>query len=146
MVVLGAVVAPATFEALPAREPETGRALAGAVFGASLLRFHWVSYACGIVTVLALGAMAALGPRPKAFAIRLAIATAMLGVAVYSGVVVLGGIDRVQREIGRGVAVSSLPATDERRVRFDRLHELSTSLMLVNIGAALVLLVWHARE
>jgi uncharacterized protein DUF4149 len=146
MVILGAIVAPTVFQVLPARDPETGRILAGAVFGATLTRFHYVSYACGAVILLSLVAMAVLGPRPASFAIRAGLVVIMLAVAVYSGVVVLGSVNRLQREIGENVAPSSLAATDARRLRFDQLHLLSTRLMMVNIVGALVLLYWEARE
>jgi hypothetical protein len=146
MVVLGAIVAPAVFQVLPLREPETGRVLAGAVFGTALGRFHLVAYACGAVILVTLIVMAVLGPRPPQFAVRTTLAAIMLGIAIYSGVVVLGGVERLQREIGADVAPSSLPATDARRVRFDSLHVLSTRLMLINMLGALVLLYWEARE
>src|SRR5687768_17124390 len=42
MVLLGAVVAPATFQVLQSIEPIAGRALAGEVFGVTLARFHYV--------------------------------------------------------------------------------------------------------
>src|SRR5688572_7635932 len=44
MVVLGAIVAPATFQVLEASAPAVGRALAGALFGTILARFHYVAY------------------------------------------------------------------------------------------------------
>jgi hypothetical protein len=131
---------------LPLREPEAGRLLAGAVFGAVLGRFYYVAYACGAVLVITLILMAVLGPRPAHFAIRTALAAVMLGIAVYSGVVVLGSVERVQREIGLAVAPSTLPDGDARRIRFDQLHLLSTRLMLINMLGALVLLYWEARE
>jgi hypothetical protein len=146
MVILGAIVAPTVFQVLPMREPEAGRLLAGAVFGAALGRFHYVAYACGAVLLVTLILMAVLGPRPAQFAVRSALAAIMLGIAVYSGVVVLGSVERLQREIGLTVAPSTLPDGDARRVRFDQLHALSTRLMLVNIVGALVLLYWEARE
>lgn len=146
MVILGAVVAPAVFEVLQAREPEVGRLLAGAVFGAALGRFHYVAYACGAVILVTLVAMAVLGPRPASFAIRAALAGIMLGIALYSGIVVLGSVDLLQREIGANVAPSSLAPGDARRIRFDQLHLLSTRLMLINVFGALVLLYWEARE
>jgi hypothetical protein len=68
----------------------------------------------------------------------------MLGVALYSGLVVLRQIDAVQAAAG-GLP-SRLPAGDERRVRFDALHVLATRLMMFNIAGALVLLYWEARE
>jgi hypothetical protein len=91
-----------------------------------------------------LAAMAVLGPRPRAFAIRCALIGIMLLISLYSGVIVLGRIDAVQQEIG-GLA-SSLPAGDARRTEFDALHRLSTNLMMVTMAGALVLLYWEARE
>ena len=144
MVVLGAVVAPTTFQVLQASEPVAGRALAGELFGVTLARFHYVAYAAGVVLLLSLTAMAVLGPRPVHFLVRTIIVTAMLCVALYSGFVVLGSIDRIQQEVG--TLPSRLPATDSRRLQFDALHQLSTRLMIVNMVAALVLLYWEARE
>lgn len=146
MVILGAVVAPTVFQVLPEREPVAGRILAGAVFGAALTRFHYVAYACGGVILVSLITMALLGPRPAAFAVRTAVVSAMLGVALYSGFVVLRSVDHLQQEIGANVAPSSLPDGDARRVRFDQLHLLSTRLMMVNMLGALALLYWEARE
>ena len=144
MVILGAVVAPTTFQVLQAAVPATGRELAGAVFGAMLARFHYVAYAAGGLLLLTLAAMRVLGPRPAHVGVRAIIAAVMLAVALYSGMVVLHQIDAVQVEAG-GLP-SRLPAGDDRRVRFDALHLLSTRLMIFNICAALVLLYWEARE
>jgi len=144
MVVLGAVVAPTTFQVLQASEPVTGRALAGELFGATLARFHYVAYAAGVCLLFSLAAMAVLGPRPAHFLVRSIIVTGMLAVALYSGFVVLDGIDRIQQEVGS--LPSRLPVTDSRRLQFDALHQLSTRLMMLNIFAALVLLYWEARE
>ena len=135
MVVLGAIIAPATFQVLQARAPEIGRALAGELFGTILARFHYVAYACGGVLVISIGAMAVLGPRPRAFAVRLGLITIMLLVAVYSGFIVLRSIDAIQLEAGR--LPSLLPADNPLRVRFDSLHQLSTRLMMGNILGAL---------
>ena len=144
MVVLGAVVAPTTFQVLQAIEPSTGRLLGSAVFGAILSRFHDVAYGAGTLALLALAAMALLGPRPVAFAVRSAIVALMLAVALYSGFVVLREVNSIQQEVG-GLP-SSLPAGDERRERFDLLHQLSTRLLVINIVGALTLLYWEARE
>lgn len=144
MVVLGAVVAPTTFQVLQDREPVAGRALAGELFGVMVERFHYVAYGAGIVLLVSLAAMAVLGPRPVHYLIRTLIVTAMLAVSLYSGFVVLGAIDRIQQEVG--TLPSQLPATDSRRVQFDSLHQLSTRLMMLNIAAALLLLYWEARE
>ena len=162
MIVLGAVVAPALFSALGALDPVSGRLFAGEGFGAVLQRFHYLAYGAGGILLVSLSAMALLGPRPRSFALRTAIVAVMLAVAVYSGVIVLGEIDSIQREIAASnpadppageptVAAthrlpSSLPAGDARRVRFDQLHVLSTRLMMFNIVAGLMLLVWEARD
>jgi len=144
MTMLGAVVAPTIFQTLQAADPDSGRALAGIAFGAILTRFHFVAYGCGLLLLVTLIAMALLGPRPKHFAIRCGIVAGMLLVSAYSGVVVLGEIDAIQREVG--TLPSRLPEGDPRRVRFDALHQLSTRLMMVDLMGALVLLYWEARE
>jgi uncharacterized membrane protein len=144
MVVLGAIVAPATFQVLQASAPSIGRALAGDLFGQVLARFHYVAYACGGIMLVSMVAMALLGPRPRAFAVRLAVISGMLLVAVYSGLIVLQTIDSIQLEAGR--LPSLLPAGDARRIRFDELHQLSTRLMMANIAGALALVYWEARD
>jgi hypothetical protein len=143
MVVLGAVVAPATFQVLQASEPVTGRELGGAVFTTILERFHYVAYGAGALLLITLALMAVLGPRPRHLAVRFALITAMLAVALYSGAVVLRNADGIRREVG---VPSRLPESDARRVRFDELHVLSTRLMMVNLVGALALLFWEARE
>jgi hypothetical protein len=102
---------------------------------------HYAHVSGGLL-LLALGAMALIGPRPKGFAIRLAIVSAMLGVALYSGAVVLEDIDRIQDEAG--ILPSRLAPDDARRVRFDALHELSERLMMLHLAGGLALL-WEAR-
>src|SRR5688500_6557414 len=145
MAMLGAIVAPTTFQVLQAADPVSGRALAGAVFGTVLSRFHFVAYGCGFLLLVSLVAMALLGPRPKAFAIRFGLVAAMLGVALYSGVFVLGEIDQIQQAVVGGLP-SKLPDADPRHIRFDALHQLSTRLMLLNVIGAVALLYWEVTE
>ena len=144
IVVLGAIVAPSAFQVLQASDPVNGRALAGEAFGVIIGRFHYVTYGAGLILLLTLVAMAVLGPRPPAFAVRCGLIFLMLAVALYSGFIVLGNIDAIQREVG--TLPSRLPATDLRRIRFDQLHQLSTRLMMFDMVGALVLLYWEARE
>jgi uncharacterized membrane protein len=144
MLILGAVVAPTTFDVLQTQAGSQGRELAGAVFGTALGRFHYVAYAAGTLLLLSLGAMRVLGPRPAHSGLRAVIVALMLGGALYSGLVVMRQIDTVQTAAG-GLP-SRLPAGDERRTRFDALHLLSTRLMMFNIVGGLVLLYWEARE
>ena len=143
MVILGALVAPTTFQVLQSIEPSAGRALAGEVFGVTIARFHYVAYAAGGLLLVTLGAMTRLDPRPSGYAVRSALVACMLAAALYSGLVVLTRIDAIQRDVG-GVA-SSLPAGDTRRVEFDELHLLSTRLMMLNMVGGLALLYWEAR-
>lgn len=144
MVMLGAIVAPTTFQVLQALDPVDGRALAGALFGTTLARFHLLAYGAGGVLFICLVLMRVLGPRPAAFAARTLIVVGALGVSLYSGQIVLKRVDAIQRQVG--TLPSKLPAADPRRLEFDALHTLSTRLMMLNIAAALVLLYWEARE
>jgi hypothetical protein len=144
MVALGAVVAPTIFQVLQAGDPANGRALAGAAFGAMLGRFHVVAYLTGGLMLLSLALMRILGPKPVHFNARGLIVLAMLGIAVYSGLAVLGRIDEIQAAVG--MLPSRLPAGDPRRLEFDGLHTLATRLMSANIVGALILLYWEARE
>jgi uncharacterized membrane protein len=144
MAVLGAIVAPATFQVLQASAPSIGRALAGGLFGEILARFHYLAYACGGAMLISMAVMGLLGPRPRAFAARLAIIFAMLLIALYSGFIVLREVNAIQLEVGR--LPSLLDAGDPRRIRFDQLHQLSTRLMMANIVFALVLVYWEARD
>lgn len=144
MVVLGALVAPTTFQVLQSADATRGRELAGELFGVTLVRFHPIAYGLGAALLVALIVMRVLGPKPAAFGVRAAIVAAMLAVSLYSGRVVLRRVAAIQAEVG--TLPSRLPAGDPRRTEFDALHALATRLMMVNIGAALILLYWEVRE
>lgn len=143
ILVLGAVAAPSIFDVL-ASQPDGGRMLAGALFGAILRRFRLVSYAAGGLLLGTLLLRRVLGPAPRRFAWRAGIATVMLAAGIYSGFVVAARIARIQAEIG--VAPSSLPAGDARRVEFGRLHGLSTGLELIPVLGGLMLMYWEIKE
>jgi hypothetical protein len=144
LVALGAIAAPAIFDVLSAYQAADGRLLAGAVFGETLRRFHLVTYAAGGLLVLTLVLRRILGPRPKRFGWRLAIALLMLLATVSSGWWISGRIARVQQTIG--VAPSRLPADDPRRLEFGRLHAMSTGLQLVPLLGGLALIYWELKE
>jgi hypothetical protein len=139
LLALGTIAAPALFEVIDSRQLADGRVLAGALFGEMLRRFHLVSYACGGAILLSLVARAVLGPRPRFFAIRAAITSAMVAAALYSGTTLTGRIDALRHEID--AAPSSLGEDDPRRAAFRRLHEQSTALQLVPLLGGLALLV-----
>jgi hypothetical protein len=144
LLALGAIAAPSIFDVVAARHVADGRALAGAIFGETLRRFHLLSYVCGAIVVGTLAARAVLGPRPMHFAVRLGIALAMLASSAYSGLVVSRSIARIQAEIG--VSPSSLPDGDPRRAAFGRLHALSSALELVPVLGGMLLLFWETKE
>jgi hypothetical protein len=146
LLVLGGIAAPAIFEVVASRHVADGRMLSGAIFGEALRRFHLVSYACGAVIVVALLTRAVLGPRPRRFALRSAIAAIMLGASMYSGTVVSASIARVQQEIGPGTPASSLPAGDPRRAQFGWLHGQSTGLQFIQLAGGLLLLLFELGD
>jgi hypothetical protein len=144
LIALGAIAAPAVFDVVAARQVPDGRLVSGAIFGEILNRFHRVAYACGVVLPVSLITRAVLGPRPRRFALRLAIAVLMLGATAYSGLVLTPRIEALQRSVG--IAPSSLPEGDPRRVEFGRLHGMSSGIELVPVLGGLLLLVFEMRD
>jgi uncharacterized membrane protein len=139
MAALSFLAAPAIFQTAPSRES------AGRSFGLILRRFHWVAYGCGAAILLA-GAMRWGGgyslTAPEQA--RALLAAVMLGIALYSGVIVSGRLDRLRAEMSGGV--DSIPKQDPRRVRFNQLHRLSTALMGFNLLLGLMLTTMFAIE
>jgi hypothetical protein len=144
LVALGAFAAPAIFDVVAARQLPDGRLVAGAIFGEILRRFHHVAYACGLVLPVSLTARAVLGPRPRRFALRIGLALVMLAAVGYSGLIVLPRIEHLQQITG--IAPSSLPEGDPRRVEFGRLHGLSSGVLLVPLLGGLLLLFYELRD
>jgi uncharacterized membrane protein len=144
LLTIGVIAAPAVFAAFTGSQGTAGREMAGLAVGAVLARFHHVAYATLAIMGVALGAMAALGPRPIRFGVRLTIVGLMLIATLYSGLVVSARIERLRREID-GV-VAQLPESDPRRAQFGRLHGLSTALLSVTVAGGLTLLYWEARH
>ena len=144
LVALGAIAAPSIFDVVGLRQVVDGRALAGAIFGEIMRRFHLVAYGCAGVVMGTLIARAVLGPRPRRFALRVTIAAAMLAATLYSGFVLSPQIDRLRAEAGG--TPSSLEANDPRRIVFGQLHGRSTTLYLMTMIGWIILLVLEARE
>jgi uncharacterized protein DUF4149 len=141
---LGAIGAPSIFGVIEGRQVSDGRVIAGAIFAETLRRFHLFSYGCGAVLLATFMVRAVLGPRPRRFAIRAAIACVMLAATLYSGMVVSSQIAGAQAAIG--VAPSSLPESDPRRAQFGRLHATSTGLLLIPVIGGLMLLFWELKD
>ena len=146
LLALGAIAAPAIFDVVAARGIPDARIASGAVFGEVLRRFHLVAYGCGGAVLLTLVARAVLGPRPRRFAVRCAIAGVMAAAALYAGLIIQARVTTLQTEIGVNVAPSSLPADDPRRVEFGRLHGRSAMVQFVPIAGGLLLLLWELSD
>jgi hypothetical protein len=146
LVVLGGVAAQAIFAVVASYGLVDGQALAGAIFGEALRRFHPVAYACGGVILVSLITRRILGPRPRPFGIRLAVGILMLAAMLYSGFVILPAVTRVRQQIGPTVSASTLPADDPRRAAFERLHERSRLVLLMPLVGAFLLLFFELSD
>ena len=144
MSIAGLVVAPTTFSVLEAWNPSTGRVLAGDVFGAVLARVSLVGYIAGALMFVVLTVLRLLGPRPRSYGIRVAVIGAMLALTFYADRIAGPRIDELQSQVSG--PMNQLPATDARRIEFDRLHSLSTSLVVAAMFGGLMLVGWETRE
>ncbi len=129
------------FDELERRDPEHGRALAGYVFGAILERFQFWSWIFGAALLTCLALRAIIGPRPRRFAIRMWAVAALLGLSAAGAVLVTPRVAAIRDE-AQGL-VSAWPADDPRRQEFNRLHGLSTALVLLTLAAGIGLI--HAE-
>jgi hypothetical protein len=137
-------VAPTIFGVLSAWNASAGRVLAGDVFGAVLRRVYVGGAAAAGVMFVALTIQRVLGPRPKAYGVRVALIALMFGLTAYAALIIQPRIDVIQREVSGPMI--QLPADDARRTEFDGLHSLSTALMSLTMLGGLALLVWESRE
>lgn len=144
LVVAGALVAPSVFGVLEAWNASQGRVLAGRVFGDVLLRLTWLSYAMGGIMFIALTLHRLLGARPVRYGVRVAIMGLMLVMMMVTGFWLIPQVDAIQAGVTGPVA--ELPATDPRRVEFNRLHGLSNVLFAITAIGGLVLCWWETRE
>lgn len=141
MAALAFIAAPAIFQSEPSREK------AGRTFGLILKRFHWVAYGCG-AAILVAGALRWLGVFNHRLAAseltRYVIAVLMLALALYSGLFISRKLDALRAEMPGGI--DRTPKNDPRRVRFNNLHRLSTTLMAFNLLLGLAMAVMFALE
>lgn len=144
MITIGGVVAPAAFSVFEEGNPATGRLEAAAMVGEVLRRFHPLGWAAGATLLVTLIIMKLIGPRPRGFGLRIAIVSGMLAASLISGLWIDGEIAGLRSSID--VPVAMLPAGDPRRIRFGRLHGLSTALMGLAVAGGLALCYWETRE
>ena len=144
MVVAGAIVAPSIFEILAERNVAESTVIGGAVFGEVLRRTHELGYALGAVMFVALTIRRLIGSRPVGYGIRAGIIGAMLAFSLYSGNMIDPQVAKLTKDVGGPMA--ALPATDARKVEFDKLHQYSTWLFGLTAFGGLALLYWEAKE
>lgn len=144
LVALGGIAFPTAFDITAAWHVPNSPMLAGKLVGEMLRRFQTLSWTAGGVLLLTLIARAILGPRPRRFAWRAAVATVMLAVSVYAGLVVDARVERVGASLG--APPSSLPDNDARRIEFGRLHGLATGLQMIPLLGGLALMYWELKE
>jgi uncharacterized membrane protein len=142
LITIGSVVAPSVFAAL-ARAAD-GDTSAATVVGEVLRRFHLVGFIAGATLLSTLVLMKLVGPRPPGFGFRVALVSAMLALAAVTAFYVDPQIAVTRAEAGG--AIRALRPDDPRRVRFGRLHGMSTALMAATTACGLVLCYWETRE
>lgn len=121
-----ALAAPLIFQVVPSRD------LAGRVFGAILARlFPLIYVAAGLQLVAGLA-------RDRGQWARHAAVAAVLAIAAYGGVIVMGEMTRIQGSLPG--PIETLPLDGGPRARFNALHKLSERLMGVDALLGLVLL------
>lgn len=144
MITIGGVVAPAAFSVFEGGNPAAGQPEAASVVGEVLRRFHPIGWVAGTTLLVTLVIMKLIGPRPRGFGLRIAIVSGMLGASLLSGLWIDDEIASLRTSID--VPVGMLPAGDARRLRFGRLHGLSTALMGLTVAGGLALCYWETRE
>jgi uncharacterized membrane protein len=141
MAALAFIAAPAIFQTSTSRES------AGKTFGLILKRFHPVMYICGAVILIA-GAMRWWGNfnhhLHASEMTRYIIAILMLGLSLYSGLVISRKMDRMRARMSAGI--DRVAKDDPRRVEFNHLHRLSTTIMAFNLLLGFALAVLFALE
>ena len=144
LVAIGGIGAPTIFSALEGRDGASGRETAGWLFGIVFDRFQQVSWVLAAVILILLGIRAALGPRPRRFAVRVWMVSLMLAMSLATSFLVAPRINAIRVAVNGPIA--SLPATDERKITFGRLHGLSNGLMLLTVLVGFGLLWTESKE
>lgn len=144
LVAAGAFVAPALFATLQSAAGAEGRALAGAAFGDILRRVLVAGEISGLTMIVALTILRLFGPKPLSYGIRVGLLAAMVLATAYTAHVVVPEVDALRVELA--ASTSGAAAADPRRVRFDHLHELSTTIVTAVAVLGIVVAAWEARE
>ena len=128
-----ALTAPVVFQVVPSRD------LAGRVFGGVLARLFPLIYLCaGLMLVAGAVQLARARRLTRVELARYGLVLAMLAIALYAGVAVLGEMRTIQASLP--APIETLPLEGGPRARFDSLHSLSERLMGLDVLLALALL------
>jgi len=114
-----AVVAPTLFTA------QSSHALAGLIVGISLHQLHWIGMVCALLFLLAGVLLGVFGSGSAPFQRRDLLMAAMLLVTLYLQYSFEPRMIELRDSMG---IIDEVPATDARRVEFNRMHEWSTKL------------------
>jgi hypothetical protein len=144
LAVLGAVTAPAIFSVLEGLDPATGRETAGRVFGAVFGAFQHLAWAMGALLIVFLSVRAVLGPRPRRFALRLAIVGLMLAMSLAGGLLIAPRVEAI-RDATPG-PIAALPDGNATKAEFGRLHGLSNVIAILTIFAGMGLMWFEAKD
>lgn len=141
MASLAFIAAPAIFQS------ESSREKAGRMFGLILKRFQFVAYGCGVLILAAAGMRwsGSFSHQLTASELtRYVIAVLMFGIALYSGLIISPKLDEIREKMPGGIDRTQL--NDPRRIAFNTLHRLSTTLMAFNLLLGLAMAVMFALE
>ena len=144
LIAAGLFVAPTLFAVLQAEAGATGRVLAGAAFGEILRRILVAGEVAGVIMIVAMTFLRLLGPKPISYGLRVVLLGAMLLANAYTAHVLLPEADGLRLAMTGPVAQAA--DGDPRRVRFDDVHRLSTTLVTAIAIAGIVVAAWEARE
>lgn len=144
LLALGYVAAPAAFAVLHAHDPATGRALAGELFGVTLLRAQHFLIGAGAIQAVLLNVRAAVGPRPRQYKVQLATMVLMIALTGYSAFVIAPKIEAIR--VAANGPIAALANDNPAKAQFGALHGWSNGLMALTLIGAISLMWFDRRE
>lgn len=144
LLALGYVAAPSAFAVLQAHDPAAGRALAGELFGVTLLRAQHFLIGAGAIQAVLLNVRAAVGPRPRQYKIQLATVMLMIALTGYSAFVIAPKIEAIR--VAANGPIAALASDNPAKAQFGALHGWSNGLMALTLIGAVSLMWFDRRE
>ncbi len=144
LLALGYVAAPAAFAVLQAHDPASGRALAGELFGMTLLRAQNFLIGAGALQAILLNVRAAVGPRPRQYKVQLATILLMIALTGYSAFIIAPKIESIR--VSANGPIAALANDNPAKAQFGALHGWSNGLMALTLIGAISLMWFDRRE